>query len=845
MSMFAHKNSIDEEKDSENSSPADFDRLQRKLKRLEAEYEQLSKVHLALIAKLDAITNSRSWKLAEKLQRLKKSLQPMLQPLRFSSFTPSFQPLRDSVSDSRGGFLLDGLAPSFQLINEGRNPNRWVDITAQISGDFDHLHCYLYYDSGDGFQGDKRALLQLEKSKPQRFLMRLPDFVLGLRLDPFEAKGVVKFESFAIRELGSLQVALTLFKSHILPLLFKPRQLKARLLKAVQMYRSGGLAALRIRLFDDSIADDYQEWMKRFAVLSETDKEQAQSLMNTWESPPLLSVMMPVYNPPLQYLEQAIESVLSQWYPNWELCIADDASTDSAVKEILREYAGNDKRIKLIERTVNGHISAASNSALDLCTGSWTCLLDHDDVLAPHALLVVAEKLVTKPSLRLLYSDEDKVSEHGLFFNPYFKSGWNPFLLWSQNYICHLTVLHTESLKAIGGFRQGVEGAQDWDVVLRMIDHCRSLGFNDRDVCEHIPHVLYHWRVFAGSTAQSTDAKPYVLEAQRKVVADHLERSGITGGDVSIRHDISQLRVELPIPSPAPLVSLIIPTRDKLKLLQQCVDSIIRDTTYPNYEIIIVDNGSVEDETLAYFSRLTASYPNVSVLRDEGEFNFSRLNNVAVRQARGSLVGLINNDLEVIEKRWLDELVSYAVLPQCGAVGARLYFPNGLLQHGGVILGIGGIAGHSHKGILRSNPGQFNRAILPQCLSAVTAACLVVRKELYEQVGGLDEVNLKVAFNDVDFCLRLQEAGYLNVYNPYAELWHHESASRGLETTVTKFARFEGEIDYMKERWSEVLSADPFYNPNLTLLGEDFSYAYPPRKDICWRQKPGRGLQST
>jgi GT2 family glycosyltransferase len=395
-------------------------------------------------------------------------------------------------------------------------------------------------------------------------------------------------------------------------------------------------------------------------------------------------------------------------------------------------------------------------------------------------------------------------------------------------------VLHTEALKTIGGFRQGVEGAQDWDVVLRLVDHCREAGASDREFVEHVPHVLYHWRVFAGSTAQSTDAKPYVLEAQRKVVADHLQRSGIREASVSIRHDISQLRVQLPVPTPAPLVSLIIPTRDKLKLLRQCVDSIIRDTTYPNYEIIIVDNGSVEPETLDYFAQLTSGSDKVRILRDEGEFNFSRLNNIAVRQAKGVLVGLINNDLEVIEKRWLDELVSYALLPQVGAVGARLYFPNGLLQHGGVILGIGGIAGHSHKGILRSDPGQFNRAILPQCLSAVTAACLVVRKDLYEQVGGLDEVNLKVAFNDVDFCLRLQEAGYLNVYNPYAELWHHESASRGLETTVSKFARFEGEIDYMKQRWEKVLTSDPFYNPNLTLLGEDFSYAYPPRQVWPW-----------
>jgi GT2 family glycosyltransferase len=387
-------------------------------------------------------------------------------------------------------------------------------------------------------------------------------------------------------------------------------------------------------------------------------------------------------------------------------------------------------------------------------------------------------------------------------------------------------VIETKLVREVGGFRRGFEGAQDWDLFLRVTER-----LNHGEI-KHLPFILYHWRAMSGSTAAGTLHKPYVLEAQKKAVSEHLTRRGISA-DVSILHDISQLRVSFNLPSNPPLVSIIIPTRDQVDFLGRCVDSILKKTIYPNYEIIIVDNNSEQQDTFTYFASVVRNQ-KVKVVRDERPFNFSALNNRAVDYCNGSVFAFVNNDIEVITPEWLGELVSYALRPEVGAVGARLLYPNGILQHGGVILGIGGIAGHNHKGRPRHDVGYFNRAILPQNLSAVTAACLVMRKEVFDEVGGFDEEHLAVAFNDVDLCLRIREHGYLNVYNPYAECYHHESVSRGYETTREKFNRFEGEIATMKKRWGTQLAADPYYNPNLTLLAEDFGFAYPPRVTKPW-----------
>ncbi|MGD9700700.1 glycosyltransferase family 2 protein, partial [Acinetobacter sp.] len=504
-----------------------------------------------------------------------------------------------------------------------------------------------------------------------------------------------------------------------------------------------------------------------------------------------------------------------------EFCIADDASKNQAVRDLLSRHANEDSRIKLVFRKTNGHISAASNSALDLATGEFVALLDNDDLLPEHALFWVAKAIVHNPNIDLIYSDEDKVSESGLRFDPYFKTGWNLDLFYSQNMFSHLGVYRTRLLKEICGFRVGYEGAQDYDLALRCIEIVSSENIY------HVPRILYHWRMHEASTSYSADAKPYAMLAGEKVLNDHFKRLNISAKAELIGFGY---RVHYALPTKKPLVTLIIPTRNGFVLLKRCIESILSKTTYDNYEIIIVDNGSDEADTINYLNALKSA-PKVHVLSDDRPFNYSKLNNNAVSSARGSILALLNNDVEVISANWLSEMVSMVLQPGVGAVGASLWYPNKTLQHGGVILGLGAarVAGHAHHRIPMGHHGYFGRASLISSFSAVSAACLVVEKKLFQKVGGLNEDDLPVAFNDVDLCLRILAAGYRNVLNPNATLFHHESATRGLEDTPEKQARFDKEVQYMKERWGDTLLTDPAYSPNLTLDYEDFSLAWPPR----------------
>lgn len=597
-----------------------------------------------------------------------------------------------------------------------------------------------------------------------------------------------------------------------------------KLHKAQHVLRKEGAIALlqRVRASltprGDSTAE-YKRWVQQYEQLAGDDPPINRLARPT--SRPLISVVMPVYDPPIEWLREAIDSVLRQQYSYWELCIADDASPNPEVARLLRHYADTDERIKLVVREKNGHISAASNTALDLATGDYVALLDHDDLLAPDALLEVAFALERFPDARLLYSDEDKIDAQGQRHSPHFKSGWNPELFLSQNYISHLGVFHRALLLEVGGFRVGYEGAQDYDVALR----CVRL-IQPRQIV-HIPRVLYHWRTLPGSTALGGGEKPYAQAAGERALTDYLQHSGTSGRVTCLPNGYYRI---LPpaLPEPPPLVSLIIPTRNAHLLVQQCITSILEKTTYPRYEILLVDNGSDDPEALSCFSQL-AQDPRIRVLHDPSPFNYSALNNRAARQAHGELIGLINNDVEVISPDWLEEMVSLALRRGVGAVGARLWYPDHTLQHGGIILGLGGVAGHAHLKLRQDEGGYFGRAQLTQAVSAVTAACLLVRASTYWQVGGLEETHLTVAFNDVDFCLKLGEAGYRNVWTPYAELFHHESATRGHEDTPQKKARFANEVAYMHRRWNDLLGHDPYYNPNLSLVANSFTLAWPPR----------------
>jgi glycosyltransferase involved in cell wall biosynthesis len=569
---------------------------------------------------------------------------------------------------------------------------------------------------------------------------------------------------------------------------------------------------------------NYRAWVRLYDRLTPADRDAISAHLAQFRDQPLFSVLLPVYNPNPKWLERAIESVREQLYSNWELCVVDDASTDPRAWKLIEGYAARDSRIKILKRSENGHICATSNDALQMATGAFIALLDHDDELAPTALYFAALELNRDPQLQLLYSDEDKLDRQGHRCDPYFKPDWNPDLFTSQNYVSHLSIYRSELVRAAGGFRLGFEGSQDYDLTLRCVERIEASQIR------HIPRVLYHWRIAEQSTATFAAAKPYAHEAAIRAMQEHLDRRGIAataGPDYG-----DYLRVKYSRTNDAPLVSLVIPTRDRLSFLRPCLESIFAKTEYPNYEIVVVDNDSSEAETLDYLASSQAN-ERVRICRMPGEFNYSKLNNFGVDQARGSLIALLNNDLEVMNGGWLDEMVSHGLRPEIGAVGARLWYPDKTMQHGGVILGAGGIAGHAHAG-LRNEHGYFARAHLTQNFSAVTAACMLVKKDLYLQLGGLDEQNLAVAFNDVDFCLRLQEIGFRILWTPHAELYHHESASRGFEDTASKQQRFLAEVEYMNQKWGHALESDPCYNPNLSLGEKLFTLAFPPRLAKPW-----------
>lgn len=584
---------------------------------------------------------------------------------------------------------------------------------------------------------------------------------------------------------------------------------------------------------EEEAVGNYAEWIRRYERLTRSDIDRIRADIARLERTPTISVLLPAYNSDPRWLRRAFDSVREQLYPHWQLCIVDDASTQPHVWKTIERYAKRDERIKAFRREENGHISAASNDALRLATGDFIALLDHDDELAPTALYLVACAIDENPDARLFYSDEDKLDRQGRRTDPYFKPDWNPDLFHTQNYVSHLSVYEAALVREAGGLRLGFEGSQDYDLTLRCIEQLAPAQIH------HIPHVLYHWRIADESTATFAAAKPYAHEAAIRAVQEHLDRRG--AGASVVAHYGSYQRLIYSPPADHPLVSIVIPTRDRVSLLRQCITSLVPKTEYPNFEVIVVDNESSERETLGYLRLLTAT-GRTSVVRVPGEFNYSKLNNLGVAHARGEFIALLNNDLEVMNADWLSEMVSHAARPEIGAVGARLWYPDGKMQHGGVILGVGGVATHAHVGI-RKEHGYFARAHLAQNFSAVTGACMLVRKEVYQRLGGLDEVNLAVAFNDVDFCLRLIEAGLRVVWTPHAELVHHESASRGLEDTGTKQRRFLAEVAFMQNKWGHVLEADPFYNPNFSIESQQqFKLAFPPRVRKPWTKRSGDTL---
>lgn len=559
----------------------------------------------------------------------------------------------------------------------------------------------------------------------------------------------------------------------------------------------------------------YRKWIAKHDRFGFREYNKAKKQLALLKAKPLFSILLPVFDPDENHLRATIHSVISQIYTNWELCIVNDASKNPYVKALLDSVASGDERVKISHRKTNGHISQASNDAAELAKGDFLVLLDHDDLLRPHSLLRNAQKINEDERLQLIYSDEDKLDEHGARFDHYFKPDWNPDLFISQNYLCHLTCLSRKAFMGVGGFRTGVEGSQDWDLLLRVTEQIK-----DKEI-GHIPEILYHWRATDKSTAKALKNKTYALSGSLKVVNDALERRNEKALAEISDIENGYLRIKYSTPAQPPLVSIIIPTKDRLNLIARCIESVLDKTCYSNYEIIVLDHESSDPSVIEYFKSLI-SQDRVRFLKVSGKFNYSKINNFGARQAKGEILLFLNNDIEVVEGEWLNEMVTQTIRPEIGCVGAKLLYPNNKVQHGGVIMGLGGVAGHSHKHFHADDPGYKHRLKLVQNYSAVTAACLSIRKSVFEEVNGFNEKTLKVAFNDVDLCLKVKQSGYRNLWTPYSVLIHHESASRGRDDSPDKIIRFQREILYLKKKWQHIIEEDPSYNSNLTLRREDF-----------------------
>ncbi|MGH9021052.1 MAG: glycosyltransferase family 2 protein [Acidimicrobiales bacterium] len=494
-------------------------------------------------------------------------------------------------------------------------------------------------------------------------------------------------------------------------------------------------------------ADPYGQWNQSFAKFDDELRRRLTLRVEIMATRPRFSVVMSAYNTDHGFLSEAIDSVLDQIYPDFELVIADDASSDRGVVDVIERAAARDSRVRLVRRAENGGISAATNSAIGEATGEWLVFMDHDDTLTPWALLHVALAINERASTQLLYSDEDKLDERGRLFMPYFKSDFDPLLLLGQNYVCHLTTVRRDLVERLGGLRSEFDGSQDWDLVLRVAETV------DRSDVVHIPLVLYHWRSHRESTSMTSAAKPWALDAGRRAVAAALARRGVAAEVVEVEAT-GFAEVRFALPTDPPLVTIMVPTRDG-RLLERCLDSVLERTTYPNFEVVVIDNGSVKESTARYLGRLDE---RVRVVRDDRPFNYSALHNAAVPSCRGSVLVLLNDDTEVLDGWWLDAMVAQLLQPGVGAVGAKLVYPDGRIQHAGVVLGPNALAGHVGQFTSRHDKGYFGRTALASEFQAVTAACLAVRRDTWERLEGLDE-DLRVAFNDIDFCLRVREAG--------------------------------------------------------------------------------------
>ncbi|WP_235949770.1 glycosyltransferase family 2 protein [Paenibacillus apii] len=715
---------------------------------------------------------------------------------------------------NNGEWVASGNDPAFSL--EGKIYNGWNEISWYSESD-EFIPLKLYWNNGSGFSEANSVIFSMIPKGKMRYstIFFIPEDAMELRLDPGE-----RASRFILKDLKFKKVTKLNILINSLSTIFKQRGLsfsniKAIFKKSILVIKGQGIKGLwqKVKqiggINQNNVLNDYVIWIEKH-TLSDNEKMTALAVIEDFKYKPLISVILPVYNVDEVWLRKCIDSVRNQLYPYWELCVSDDASKKEHIKTVLSEYEILDDRIRVVFREENGHISDSSNSALDIALGEYIALLDHDDEMSVDALYEVAKLINRHPDADMIYSDEDKIGVDGVRHSPFFKPDWSPDLLLTHMYTCHLGVYRKSIVDKVGRFRKGVEGSQDFDLALRVTEQTSSIY--------HIPKILYHWRTIPESTASGSGAKNYTHFAGLTAVNDTLKRRNINGWIEELDGYANFYRVHYNVES-EPLVSIIIPTKDNSTILSNCLDSIYKTTKYNNYEIIIVDNGSKEAETFRLFSVWKKKLANkINILTVNTPFNFSELNNKAVSVAKGELFLFLNNDIEVIEENWLNDMIGAALREEIGAVGAYLIYPDNTVQHSGLTLGLGvqraAGDGHHHRPI--NDPGYFGALISVKNVSAVTAACLMVKRSVFEEIGGFDE-ELSVAYNDVDLCLSIRKAGYLNIWLPYVQLIHHESKTRGYDNTNSKLERLNREADYLKDKWGETLNSDVYYNPNLSL----------------------------
>jgi len=735
-------------------------------------------------------------------------------------YAPEIVPVQELVFLDEGLGQWQATGPDPQALLVGDLPAGLCEVVLIARADRSTI-ASICLDRGSGFNLETYSPLGIvgPELKVHQGYVQLKPPVKAVRFDPVESPCRLQIASLTVRRISRLEIALRVMAPWMRRVGMRPEEFRRAIQRLWPYWKQAGLRGIW-HLIYSRIAPEtelYQAWLEKFQVTPER-RERMLKEISAFSYQPTISILMPVFDPEEKWLKEAIDSVLEQVYPNWELCIADDASSRSYVRRVLEAYQSQDARIKVEWRAENGHIAAASNSALKLATGEFVATLDHDDLLTPDALFQVVKRLNSEPELDMIYSDEDKVSEGQGRHAPYFKPDWSPDLFLSQMYTAHLAVYRRSLIAEIGGFRPGFDGAQDYDLVLRLTERTQHIG--------HIPKVLYSWRRTAGSTALMSSSKTYAYLAAQHALEQALERRGELGVVKPVSGHPGHFTVHRVLRD-QPLTSIVILTKDRPEILNQCLQSIFKRSTYRNFEIILIDNGSQEEKTIRLLARWAEREPKrFRMERIDAPFNFSALNNRGVQIARGTFVLLLNNDTEVISPDWLQEMAAQAARPEIGAVGAMLLFPNDTIQHAGIVLGIGEWAGHSHKGMPVDIPGYGGRLLGPSNYAAVTAACLMIRKELFLSLGGFDE-SLAVACGDVELCLRVLERGLYNVVLPHVRLYHYESATRGYEDSPQKRERFRSEIAYVRDRWADLLDEDPFYNPNLTHEREDFSLAAP------------------